>query len=201
MLKKAFKNKIIHYLVSRYATYFIQFLNSLFIAVYLGPYYLGIWGFITLVIQYINQINLGIASSVNNIIAIHKNRDWYVQKVIGSSITLLVILSVIIIILFFVNDLFELNFGDKYSFSNYAILVALIGIIGYFNTLFSNIFRVYGKIYEIIFNQTSFPLLMLVAILFFKGENLLTSLLILISELHFRKRSLAHYFFHWIDLP
>ena len=176
ILKKALKNKVLHYIFSRYATYFIQFINSLFIAVYLGPYYLGIWGFITLIIQYLNQINLGIAHSVNAIIAIHKNKEWYAQKVIGTSLTMLAGLSILVILFFAGNELFNLDIGSKYNFSTYAPVVAAIGVLGYFNSLFSNIFRVYGKVIEIAINQSAFPVLMLVAIVFFKGENLLWAL-------------------------
>ena len=174
--KKVIKNKVLHYVLSRYATYFIQFINSIFIAVYLGPYYLGIWGFITLIIQYLNQINLGIAHSVNAIIAIHKNKEWYVQKVIGTSITMLVGLSFLAILFFTFNEWFSLNLGDKYNFSMYAPAVAAIGILGYFNTLFSGIFRVYGRVIEIAINQSAFPVLMLITIFLFKGENLLWAL-------------------------
>jgi O-antigen/teichoic acid export membrane protein len=176
ILKNALKNKVLQYIFSRYATYSIQFVNSIFIAVYLGPYYLGIWGFITLIIQYLNQINLGIAHSVNAIIAIHKNKEWYVQKVIGTSLTMLIGLSIAVILIFIANKLLNLDIGSKYNFSNYAPAILVIGILGYFNSLFSNIFRVYGKVIEIAVNQSAFPVLMLLAILFFKGENLLWAL-------------------------
>jgi O-antigen/teichoic acid export membrane protein len=175
-LKKALKNKVLQYVLSRYATYLIQFINSLFIAVYLGPYYLGIWGFITLIIQYLNQINLGISHSVNAIIAINKSKEWYVEKVIGTSITMLLALSFFVILFFTTNEKFHLNIGSKYNFSIYAPAVALIGILGYFNSLLSSVFRVYGRVIEIAINQSAFPVLMLISILIFKGENLIWAL-------------------------
>lgn len=176
LLNKALKNKVLHYVFSRYATYFLQFINSLFIAVYLGPYYLGIWGFITLIIQYLNQINLGISHSVNAIIAINKNREWYVKNVIGTSLTMLLALSFSVILFFTANEAFHLNIGSKYNFSTYAPIVASIGILGYFNSLLSSVFRVYGKVIEIAINQSAFPVLMLLAILLFKGEELIWAL-------------------------
>jgi O-antigen/teichoic acid export membrane protein len=169
IIVKALTNKVLYYVFSRYATYFIQFVNSLFIAVYLGPYYLGVWGFIRLVIEYLNQINLGIAHSVNAIIAINKKHEWYVKKVIGTSLTMLIILSLLMVLFFCVNKILDLNIGSKYSF-------IVIGILAYFNTLFSNIFRVYGRVIEIAINQSVFPVFMLIAILLFKRENLLWAL-------------------------
>ncbi|WP_320113083.1 oligosaccharide flippase family protein [Draconibacterium orientale] len=176
IIKKALKNKVLYYIFSRYATFFIQFINSLFIAVFLGPYYLGIWGFIRLVIEYLNQINLGISHSVNAIISIHNNKEWYIKKIIGTSITMLISLSLFIILFFIANKLLNLNIGSKYNFSTYAPAVAAIGILAYFNSLFSNIFRVYGKVTEIAINQSAFPVLMLITILIFRGENLLWAL-------------------------
>ena len=178
ILLKAFNNKILHYIFSQYVTYFIQFINSLFIAVYLGPYYLGVWGFITLIIQYLNQINLGIAHSVNAIISIKKNKKWYVEKIIGTSFTMLIVLSIVMAISFAINEIFDLNLGDKYNFSKYALFVVIIGILGNFNMLFNNIFRVYGRLFEIAFNQAAFPVLMLVVIMLFKGDNLLWALVV-----------------------
>ncbi len=161
---------------SRYATYFIQFINSLFIAVFLGPYYLGIWGFITLIIQYLNQINLGIAHSVNAIVSIHKNKEEYVKKIIGTSFTMLIILSLFLVLFFAINKLLNWNLGTKYNFSTYAVPVVVIGILANFNTLFSSIFRIYGRIIEVALNQSSVPVFMLVAILLFKGKDLLWAL-------------------------
>lgn len=174
--RKVVKNKIIYYILSRYATYLIQFINSIFIAIYLGPFYLGVWGFITLVIQYLNQINFGVAHSVNAIISIHKQREWYVQKVIGASLTMLIILSIIVVLFFVGNNLFNFDIGSKYSFNVYAPFVAIIGVLSYFNTMFINIFRVYGRVTEIAINQSAFPLLMLIVIFIFNRENLLWAL-------------------------
>lgn len=178
IFKTVFKNKVILFVFSRYGTYLIHFINSLFIAVYLGPFYLGIWGFITLVTSYMNHLSFGIADSVTAIISVKKNKEFYVQKVIGTALTMLLGLSVIAIILFSINGIFQLNLGSKYNFSNYAPVVVLIGVLAYFNNLFNHIFRVYGKLFEIAFSQTVFPLLMLLAILLFKDKQLLWAMVV-----------------------
>ena len=174
-LKKTFSNKILQYIFSRYATYLIQFINSLFIAVYLGPFYLGVWGFLNLIIQYFSQINLGIPHAVNAIIAINKKNEDYVIKTTGTSLTMMGVLSIVIILFFIANSLF-FNIGEKYNFSVYAPVIALIAILNYFNSIISNVFRLYGKLFEIAFNQSVFPVTMLLVIFFFKGENLLWAL-------------------------
>lgn len=176
IIKTAFKNKVVLFIFSRYSTYIIQFVNSLFIAVYLGPFYLGVWGFISLIIQYLSQTNFGITHSVTAIISIHKSKEFYVQKVIGTSIIMLVALSILAVLFFVANEYFNFNIGEKYNFSTYAPMVVLIGVLGYFNALLSSISRVYGQLFEIAFQQTSLPVLMAIAIIFFKNEDLLWAL-------------------------
>src|SRR5665647_333755 len=92
---KIVRNKVVYFVFSRYLTYAVQFINSLFIAVYLGPFYLGVWGFINLIIQYFTQINFGISQSVNTIASIHKSDEEYVKKMVGTSMTMLIVLSAV----------------------------------------------------------------------------------------------------------
>ncbi len=177
IFKTALNNKVILFIFSRYGTYFIHFINSLFIAVYLGPYYLGVWGFITLVTSYMNHLSFGISDSVTAIISVNKSKDFYVQKIIGTAITMLLGLSVIAILFFTINEVFNFNLGSRYEFSTYSPIVVSIGILIYFNQLFNHVFRVYGKLFEIAFSQTIFPVLMMFAIIFFRNDELLWALL------------------------
>ena len=174
--KKLLTNPAIVYIASRYATYVIQVINSLFIAVYLGPFYLGIWGFVQLIIQYIAQINLGIPHAVNVIVSIEKKNEDYVRKVIGNGVVMLLFLSLLVVLFFTANYFLNFNIGTKYNFQHYIIPVSIIGILGYYNSLFANIFRIYGKIMAIALNQSLFPVLMLLTIIFFKNEGLLWAL-------------------------
>lgn len=176
VLKIFVKNKLILFLFSRYGTYLIHFINSLFIAAFLGPYYLGVWGFINLIIQYLNHINFGITHAVTTLISVNKSKESYIEKVIGTSITMLIILSSFAILFFLVNHIFSFNIGSKYNFYTYAPFVVLIGVLGYFNSLFSSIFRVYGRLFEIAFQQTILPVLIFCSILIFKKEALLWGL-------------------------
>ncbi len=172
-----FSNKIIFYVLSRYSTYALLFINSLFIAVSLGPYYLGVWGFITLIIQYINQIDLGISHSANAIVSINKDDELYSSRILGSSFLMIIAYSLSVLLFFLFLRIFDYNLGSKYNFYSYEIIAVFVGVLGYFNTLLSNIFRIYGRVNEIIFNQSAFPVLMLISLLFFKGSDLLYALL------------------------
>lgn len=174
--KQAASNKLISYIFSRYFIYFIQFVNSLFIAVYLGPFYLGVWGFITLIIQYFVQSNFGINHSLNAIIAIKKDKIKYVTMVFNTSLTMVSILSLIVIVLFSINTLFFTHIGSQYTFIKYSWAVCSIAILNYYIGLFLNLFRVYNKLFEIAFSQSIFPILMLVCTFMSKGEDLVNYL-------------------------
>lgn len=175
--KKAFTNPAILYVISRYGTYIIQFVNSLFIAVSLGPYYLGIWGFINLVIGYIGQLNLGISHSVNVIISLEKQNDQYVKKIIGNGITMIFLLSLIVILFLMIGKFGLIELGNRYDFSKYTIPVTIIALLTHINGYFANIFRVFGKIHAIAINQSLYPVIVLFLIPFFKGEKLLWAML------------------------
>lgn len=174
--KKLFANPALGYILSRYITYGIQFINSIFIAVYLGPVYLGVWGFILLVIQYLNQINFGISHSVNTIAAIHKHQEKYISKITGNALVILSVLSLLLGGVFFSNYIFDWNFGEKYSFSTYSLFIFFIAILTHYNSLLSNILRVYGRIWEMAFSQSLLPVATLIVIFFYRNEDLLLAL-------------------------
>lgn len=175
---KIIKSPAILYIVSRYGTYIIQFINSLFIAIYLGPYYLGIWGFINLTIGYVAQLNFGIPHSVNAIVSINKQNEEYTQKVIANGITMLLLLSIFIVIFFGINLLGGFQIGEKYRFSEFIVPVISISILTHLNVYLSTIFRVYGQVFSIVLYQSLNPILLLLVIPFFRDENLLWAMLL-----------------------
>ncbi len=175
---KFLKNKVLLYSVSRYFTYGVQFLGSLLIASYLGVYYLGVWGFIMLIIQYATRINFGIANATNAIVAVHKTETEYTQRVIGVAVSMLALLSIAITLFFLGVYFFDIKLGDKYSFIHYAPYVVAITVISHFNLFFSNVFRVYGKLGSIALSQSLIPFALLFVAFFYKGEQLVFALVL-----------------------
>ena len=178
LARKVFTNPVILYVISRYGTYIIQFVNSFFIAVYLGPYFLGIWGFINLVIGYMAQFNFGISQSVNLIISVKKQDEEYVKKIIGNGMSMIFCLSLVIIIFFLFNKIGIIQIGNKYNLQDYIFPIAIIAVLTHVNSMFSNVFRVFGKIHAIAINQSLYPVLVLLVIPFFREERLLWAILL-----------------------
>jgi len=177
-LKKVLTNPAIIYMLSRYGTYIIQFINSMFIAVYLGPYYLGIWGFINLVIGYISQINFGVSQSVNVLVSVNKQDGEYSKKIIDNGMSLMLIISLFIAVFFGFAYFSGIQIGEKYEFTKFILPVILLTMIIHIAGYLSGFFRIYGHILSIAVYQSIYPILVLLVIPFFRGIELIWAMLI-----------------------
>lgn len=177
ILKTVKKNSIIKYISSRYIIYIIQFINTLLIAKKLDPYNFGVWGFLQLIIIYFSYFNFGIPSSLNILASINKNKTKYVTLNFNTALILISLLSIIVILIFTINNGVDFNFGEKYKFNENSLYVLLIIIIGYFNSIFLNIFRIYNKLSEITFNQSITQISILIIVSVFNGNSLINYLL------------------------
>ena len=176
-IKAAGSNKVMLYLISRYVTYLIQFLSSIFIAIKFGPYYFGVWGFILLLISYISYINFGISYSVNILMVQNKNNDNYIKNIVASSFLMTGILSLLIILLAIYYSVFGLKEFEKYEIGNYFYVICLIGIGFHFNSLFGTIYRVKNRLFELAFFQSVIPILIFFCLFLATGKGLLQLIL------------------------
>lgn len=178
-LKLLYKNKIIIYLLTRYGTYALQFIVSMVIAAKLGPYYFGVYGFITLILNYFSQINFGIPHSLNVLMVHNKINDKKCNNYIGNSFAIYGLISIIIICLLFFVSLFKITLSDKYPISVFhCVLLCVIAILHYFSSLCSTILRVKNRVNQLALAQSSLVLLNLSVVFFFSGDLLIYVLMI-----------------------
>lgn len=178
-LNQLVKNKIVIYLLTRYGTYALQFLVSMVIAVKLGPYYLGIYGFLILILNYFSQINLGIPHSLNVLMVHNKNDEKICNNYIGNSFAIYGLVSILIICVLFLILLFKITLSDKYPLSVFHyVLLCFIAILQYYSTLCSTILRVKNKVNQLAFAQSSLVLLNLSVVFFFSGDLLIYMLMV-----------------------
>ncbi|MBL7933951.1 MAG: oligosaccharide flippase family protein, partial [Bacteroidia bacterium] len=179
-------NKIILFIVSRYLSYFIQFLNSLIIAYVLGPFYLGIWGFLALILQYMNFGNFGIDIALNVNLSTGDIKDVQKQSNLASNAVFATFISCTLYLLIgVVLYLFDFALFEKYMFTRFMLVVILISCMNYFNVLFLNIFRTYSLFTPISIFQTILQALQLPMFLFFKDVELIWALLVMMIAAHF----------------
>ena len=176
-MKTLLRNKIINYIFSRYAIYALQLINTLILAKVLSPFNFGVWGFIQLIIVYFTHFDFGIPSSFNAVASVHKRSTRFVSYNFNAAFTLVGLICCLVLLSFIIIQVFDYQVGEKYNFDSYICYVLIIIILGYFNKLMMNLFRVYNKLKEITFYQACVPLTICFVYILFK-ENLIKNLLI-----------------------
>lgn len=168
-----FKNKVVIYLASRYVIYGVQFITSLVIAAELGPYYMGIWGFILLILQYFQQLHFGIANSFNILYIHHRENNAECNNYIGNSLILVSYLSLLVVVFYLYYIIFGIESIEKYQIGRYVVWICLIAILQYFVQFFINLFRVKNQLNKVTFCQSIIVLLNFLCIFFYRGESLI----------------------------
>lgn len=170
-------NKVVFYLASRYITYAIQFITSLVIAVELGPYYMGVWGFILLLLQYFQQFHLGISNSFNVLYVQHRDSQQACNNYIGNSLTLITYLALLVIICLIYFNVIGVSSFEKYHVDKYIVWVCIIAILQYYVQFFVNLFRVKNQLNCVTFCQSVIVILNFLCVFLFNGEQLIASLI------------------------
>lgn len=176
-IKQIFKNKVVLYLGTRYLTYFFQFLSSIIIAVKLGPYYFGIWGFLLLLINYFRITNFGISNATNVLIVQNKENEQKVKDLVVGALISVGVLSLMIVLFAVYYFLFGIPFFQKYEVGVLFYIVCFIAILTHFNILLMNIYRIKNRLFEVAFQQSAVPILVLITCLFLRDKELVYALL------------------------
>ena len=171
-------NKVVLFVLSRYFSYVIQFVNSLVVAYVLGPYYLGIWGFVLLVIQYLNFGNFGIDIALNVNLSTGDLADRKKQSAIASNAVLATLFTCLIYVLAAAAiPLAGVELFPKYGFTPFLVPVLIITCLNYFNVLFLNICRTYSLFAPISIFQTLLQAIQLPVMFIFRDIELVWALL------------------------
>ena len=177
-LKKIFNNKIIIYITSRYAVYGLQFITSMVVAGKLGPFYMGVYGFLQMILMYLTQINFGIPHSLNVILVHNKNNEELSDNYIGNSLFIVLSLSLLVGLFYLYYKIFGIDSFERYQVDKYVIWICVVGILQYFNTLFQTVVRIKNRLRLLAFMQSLTILLNFIVVWIFKGETLITILVV-----------------------
>ena len=129
------KNKIFIYVTTRYITYTLQFLLSLAIAVRLGPFYLGVYGMVNLVISYFGQVNFGVSHALN-VFLIHNKENQQVGDLYSyNALALYTYLNMVIVIGSVIVSITGWAKWEEYNLGVYFPLVIAISILTYYNSI------------------------------------------------------------------
>lgn len=177
MINKIFKNKLAFYLLTRYFTYFVQFLTSLLIAKKLGPENYGVWGVLLLIITYFALFNFGLSNSINVILVQKRNDKAAQSNYILNDFFLIGLLSLVIVIICVVYILTGMNWFKAFSIKYEFIILCVVAVLAHYNLNLLVISRIYNDYNRIAFNQSVIPLFMLISVIIFDGQALLYALI------------------------
>lgn len=176
-LKKLFRvvlsNKIVWYMLTRYVTYGLSFIVTMYIASKMGPYYYGIWGFLLLVLNYFNLINWGIPQAVQVFLIQNKkdNSVCFDYEKTGFYLMLIASLGCLFLAIYYAFGGIEI--AHKFNGGFLFYVVCICGLLNYVNLFYSKIYRARNRLFEISFQQTSVVVLMFLSMFWFEKESLL----------------------------
>lgn len=178
-LTNILKNNIFIFTISRYLGYGLKVILSIFIAKFLGPYFFGIWGFLNLVQRYLLYTSFGIPNAVTVELSIegivHQEKQ---KEIIGVAFTFSVFVFIILTMSGIGIQFFEIPLSEKFKISQFTTILGIIIGLEHINQLYVNIYRVYKKLTRIIVGEQLIIIIPFAAIILYRGETLLTALLI-----------------------
>jgi len=172
-----FRNKVLVYAISRYLVSGVSFLTSLILAVKLGSYFLGIWGFILLLRRYFQLINFGIPDSTTVLLIKCKDNNTLSADYIKSSVGWILLLSGVIILFAISHSIFNYPFISRYGLTWEFYIVCITSCLTLLNDLFQKIARVRGRVFELTFYQSIIQILSF-AIVLICNTNLIPCLVL-----------------------
>ena len=180
-LKLTFNNQLVIFLFNRYISYVLLFIRGLLIARFLGPYFFGIWGFSTLILQYLSYSNIGINYAITVQLSTKTNneereRDRIASTALSSMFFIGIILLILGALLYFCG---WIPFS-RFNFPNYWLVIILITIASNIQQVLINIFRVKKNILRIAITEFVTALLLFISVFVDKNSSLINIQLITI---------------------
>ncbi|MEP0986295.1 oligosaccharide flippase family protein [Ekhidna sp.] len=164
VLRKIIESKTTLFILLRYVSFGLKLVNAFLFAKYLGPYHFGIYSLYVLIGQYFNYGSLGTNYSYTAYMSDKSESDDLKDNLWPNTITLNITSSLLLIagavayVIFF-----EAN-------TQLLLLTALIASMVNINTLFVNLFRIYGKLLLINLNDILIPFSYLLLIILLKEK-------------------------------
>ncbi|MBN2597970.1 MAG: hypothetical protein JXR82_14440 [Marinifilaceae bacterium] len=170
IIKNTVVNSTMQYALVSYSSFALSFINTFLLAKYFSIFDFGIYGFITLCLQYLAYSNFGISYSYVNNLSIRKHNKE-LASVINSNVFILnSIFSLVLVLLGGLTLILFPDFLGKYNYSEHSFYIIAIAIIINFNVLYIKLYRVFLNIYKLMYQLLITPLSLFLMILFL-GES------------------------------
>jgi O-antigen/teichoic acid export membrane protein len=177
-LVSSFGRKEFFFTIGRYIVYALQITKGFALAYFLGPFFLGIYGYFMLYQQYLVYSNLGVQYALNAELSISVNSSEKVKDdIANSAFTLTGFISGVLVIAALVIYVFKINIFPYENSYKYILPLVLLTCMGHFQEIFINIFRINKTLLPIIYTEFFIALVTLVIIPFFSKIDLINAVL------------------------
>jgi len=172
--------KKIFFTLSRYLTFVLKFIQALYIAKYLGPSGLAIYGFAQLVALYISFLHFGIPLSIHTMLSVSKKEDSIkTQTYISDAFSFLLLAAIVFCIVGGLITFILPNLFEKFQFAKYGVLSVVIGVNLIIVQFFANVYQVYGQYIRIALNELISVVILFCVVFLYRNspDNLLQNIL------------------------
>lgn len=184
------KNEVF-FTMLRYITFILQIIRGFLLASSLGPFFFGVYGYITLYQQYLSYTNLGINYSVNSELALLGNIAEEKKKIIDSAFSITLIVTIFLFLFSTIIYFYKVELFPFQNSFNYIFILFGLTVLTHFQQIFVNIFRIEKKLKEIIIGEIFLSSALLVTVFFYQGISLVNAvfyvwiLLLLLINLYY----------------
>lgn len=178
-LRRLLKKPTVLFTANRYLSYLLQLVRGIWLARILGPILFGVWGFLMLVSQYMSYTGLGLQYAINVELAVAESDNKQNHaRLIAVALTTTGLISVGLLLAGLIVQYFQIPLFNKYSFTQYALVMALLTGLTHLNQVYANIYRVYQKLGRIAAYELILAALPLAIIFFVSREQLIMASLV-----------------------
>lgn len=167
------KNHILAFMINRYASYALLFIRGILMAKFLDPYYFGIWGFFTLVLQYFSYSSFGINYAITVQLSIGDQSESDNDRYSSIALFLTAIIDLVFLAAGILFQFSDLDLFSKFEFKRYVILILLIASFNNLQQVFVNIYRVKKKLLTIAVLETLASVILLTTTIIFRNKELI----------------------------
>jgi O-antigen/teichoic acid export membrane protein len=177
--KRLDNRTIIVYTFVRYVGLAVLLIKGILLAAFLGPTLFGVWGFLTLLLQYLTYSNLGIQHTVTVELSNKATIDTEENvQLTANALGFSVLLCSVIVALGWFIQANNLSLFEKYDVAQYMFPISLIVGLGHITVLLVSICRAYKAIYRIAVFQLLDAVIPLTVLLFVTKDNAISWLLV-----------------------
>lgn len=168
------------YVIIRYVTYAIQFVNAILLARYLDGFYFGIYSFIMLLMQYMSYSNLGINESLNTEYAAHKKNVRLSNEIWNNAWSVNIVINVFIALacdaLFLIAD----NLFPTYRFNDYKYLLLATCVIINLSKIYITFYKLHGALFKLNVQQLLPNLAIFLLLLVYRRDLTIANIMVVL---------------------